>query len=127
MVPMHLIQELAGADPEALAKIEISPRGWRCTGRLWMPMCMCRLNAGRVRDEALDGCAVGAAGGRAKTAAKAAAARQNGAKGGRPASRPRCRHAPRKQGRGLARKTKMPLVQGSRECGSWSEHFPNAI
>ena len=27
MVPMHLIQELAGADPEALAKIEISPSG----------------------------------------------------------------------------------------------------
>lgn len=85
MVPMHLIQELAGADPEALAKIEISPSGlalhWpSLDADVYVPGLM----QGEFGTKRWMAAQLGAAGGRAKTAAKAAAARQNGAKGGRP-------------------------------------------
>jgi len=85
MVPMHLIQELAGANPEALAKIEISPSGlalhWpSLDADVYVPGLM----QGEFGTKRWMAAQLGAAGGRAKTAAKAAAARQNGAKGGRP-------------------------------------------
>lgn len=33
-IPVHPMQALAGADPEALSKVEISPSGLPCIGRL---------------------------------------------------------------------------------------------
>ena len=85
MVPVHLIQELAGADPEALTKIEISLSGlalhWpSLDADVYVPGLM----QGEFGTKRWMAAQLGAAGGRAKTAAKAAAARQNGAKGGRP-------------------------------------------
>ena len=85
MVPVHLIQELAGADPEALTKIEICPSGlalhWpSLDADVYVPGLM----QGVFGTKRWMAAQLGAAGGRATTAAKAAAARQNGTKGGRP-------------------------------------------
>lgn len=85
MVPVHLMQELAGADPEALSEVEISPSGlalhWpSLDADVYVPALM----QGVFGTKRWMAAQLGAAGGRAKTVAKVTAARQNGAKGGRP-------------------------------------------
>ena len=85
MVPVHLMQALAGADPEALSEVEISPSGlalhWpSLDADVYVPGLM----QGVFGTKRWMAAQLGAAGGRATTTAKAAAARQNGAKGGRP-------------------------------------------
>lgn len=85
MVPVHLMQALADADPAALSEVEIAPSGlgldWpSLDADVYLPSLMQgvfgtkRWMAAQFR--AVDG--------RSTTAAKAAATRQNGAKGGRP-------------------------------------------
>jgi hypothetical protein len=83
--PAGLAEELAGAAPEQLAEIEISPAG---LGLHW-PL----LDADVYVPALLQGIfgsknwmarQMGANGGRARTEAKVAAARKNGLKGGRP-------------------------------------------
>ena len=85
MVPVHLIQELAEADPAALGDIEIAPSGlalhWpSLDADVYVPSLM----QGIFGTKRWMAAQLGAAGGRVTTPAKAAAARQNGAKGGRP-------------------------------------------
>jgi len=85
MVPVHLIQELAEADPAALGDIEIAPSGlalhWpSLDADVYVPSLM----QGMFGTKRWMAAQLGATGGRATTPAKAAAARQNGAKGGRP-------------------------------------------
>lgn len=85
MVPVHLIQELAEADPAALGDIEIAPSGlalhWpSLDADVYVPSLM----QGIFGTKRWMAAQLGATGGRATTPAKAAAARQNGAKGGRP-------------------------------------------
>lgn len=85
MVPVHLMQELADADPAALGDIEIAPSGlalhWpSLDADVYVPSLM----QGMFGTKRWMAAQLGAAGGRATTPAKAAAARQNGAKGGRP-------------------------------------------
>lgn len=85
MVPVHLMQALAGADPEALNEVEISPSGlalhWpSLDADVYLPSLM----QGVFGTKRWMAAQLGAAGGRATSIAKAAAARQNGAKGGRP-------------------------------------------
>lgn len=85
MVPVHLMQELADADPAALGEIEIAPSGlalhWpSLDADVYVPSLM----QGIFGTKRWMAAQLGAAGGRVTTPAKAAAARQNGAKGGRP-------------------------------------------
>jgi hypothetical protein len=85
LVPVHLMEELAEADPAALHEIEITPSGlglhWPALDAdVYVPGLM----QGVFGSKRWMAAQLGAAGGRARTAAKAAAARQNGAKGGRP-------------------------------------------
>lgn len=85
MVPVHLMQELADADPAALGDIEIAPSGlalhWPALDAdVYVPGLM----QGVFGTKRWMAAQLGAAGGKATTPAKAAAARQNGAKGGRP-------------------------------------------
>ncbi|TNH37776.1 DUF2442 domain-containing protein [Paracoccus haeundaensis] len=84
-VPVHLMQELADADPAALGEIEIAPSGlalhWpSLDADVYVPSLM----QGIFGTKRWMAAQLGAAGGRVTTPAKAAAARQNGAKGGRP-------------------------------------------
>jgi len=83
--PANLAEGLAGAPPESLADVQISPAG---LGLYWP-----RLDADLYIPALLEGVfgsrswmarQMGANGGRARTDAKAAAARENGRKGGRP-------------------------------------------
>jgi hypothetical protein len=83
--PARLAEGLAGAPPESLAEIEISPSG---LGLHW-PL----LDADVYIPALLQGVfgsgnwmarELGANGGRSRTEAKVAAARENGLKGGRP-------------------------------------------
>jgi len=85
LVPVHLMEELAEADPAGLDKIEITPSGlglhWPALDAdVYVPGLM----QGVFGSKRWMAAQLGATGGRARTAAKAAAARQNGAKGGRP-------------------------------------------
>lgn len=85
MVPVHLMQELADADPAALGDIEIAPSGlalhWpSLDADVYVPSLM----QGVFGTKRWMAAQLGAAGGRVSTPAKAAAARENGAKGGRP-------------------------------------------
>lgn len=85
MVPVHLMQELADADPAALGDIEIAPSGlslhWQSLdANVYVPSLM----QGVFGTKRWMAAQLGAAGGRVSTPAKAAAARENGAKGGRP-------------------------------------------
>lgn len=84
-VPVHLMQELADADPAALGEIEIAPSGlalhWpSLDADVYVPSLM----QGIFGTKRWIAAQLGAAGGRVTTPTKAAAARQNGAKGGRP-------------------------------------------
>ncbi|MFA7096136.1 MAG: DUF2442 domain-containing protein [Gammaproteobacteria bacterium] len=86
--PTALAEGLAGAAPEALADIQISPAGlglhWpQLDADLYIPALLQGVFGSR-RWMAQQ---FGAAGGRARSPAKAAAARANGRKGGRPRKR----------------------------------------
>ena len=85
MVPVHLVEDLAGADPVDLAEIEITPSGlglhWpRLDADVYVPGFMKGIYGTRRWMAAL----LGAAGGKSSSPAKAADARTNGAKGARP-------------------------------------------
>ena len=85
MVPVHLVEDLAGADPADLAEIEITPSGlglhWpRLDADVYVPGFMKGIYGTRRWMAAL----LGAEGGKSSSPAKAAAARTKGAKGGRP-------------------------------------------
>ena len=83
--PTQLAEGLAGASPENLADIEISPAGlglhWpRLDADLYVPALL----QGVFGSKSWMARQLGAQGGRARTAAKVAASRKNGRKGGRP-------------------------------------------
>ncbi len=80
-----MAEGLAGASPDDLAKIEISPTGlglhWpRLDADLYVPALL----QGVFGSRSWMAAQMGAAGGKARSAAKSAAARKNGRKGGRP-------------------------------------------
>jgi Protein of unknown function (DUF2442) len=83
--PPRLAEGLAGASPESLAKIEISPAG---LGLHWpkldVDLYVPALLQGIFGSKNWMARQLGANGGRSRTEAKAAAARENGRKGGRP-------------------------------------------
>ncbi|MCU0733479.1 MAG: DUF2442 domain-containing protein [Hyphomonas sp.] len=88
MVPVHLFEELSGADPADLAEVEITPAGtglhWpRLDADVYVPSLMQGIY-GTKRWMAAMAAQLGSAGGSATSPAKTAAARANGAKGGRP-------------------------------------------
>ncbi len=83
--PARLAEGLAGASPENLANIEISPAGlglhWpRLDADLYVPALL----QGVFGSTSWMARLLGAEGGRARTVAKVAASRKNGRKGGRP-------------------------------------------
>jgi hypothetical protein len=83
--PTRLAEGLAGASPEDLADIEISPAGlglhWpRLDADLYVPALL----QGIFGSKSWMARHLGAQGGRARTVAKVAASRENGRKGGRP-------------------------------------------
>ena len=83
--PARLAEGLAGASPESLGDIEISPAGlglhWpRLDADLYVPALL----QGMLGSRKWMASQLGSEGGRARTAAKAAAARINGRRGGRP-------------------------------------------
>lgn len=89
-LPTALAEGLAGATPEELEKIEISPTGlslhWpRLDADLYVPALL----TGVFGSRSWMASHLGAAGGRVRSIAKAAAARENGRKGGRPRSQTR--------------------------------------
>lgn len=83
--PTRLAQGLAGASPDSLADIEISPAGlglhWpQLDADLYVPALL----RGVFGSKNWMARQLGAEGGRARTAAKVAASRANGRRGGRP-------------------------------------------
>ena len=95
-VPGHLLEGLAGADPDTLSEIELSPSGlglhWPALDAdIYVPALL----AGVFGSRSWMASVLGAKGGKASTPEKAAAARANGRKGGRPsrerAARPKAR------------------------------------
>ncbi len=83
--PVKLTEGLAGASPESLAEIEISPAGlglhWpRLDADVYVPALL----QGVLGSKNWMAQHLGAKGGRARSDAKASAARENGRKGGRP-------------------------------------------
>ena len=83
--PAKLAEGLAGASPENLAEIEISPAGlglhWpRIDADVYVPALL----QGVFGSKNWMARELGANGGRSRTDAKVAAARENGRKGGRP-------------------------------------------
>jgi len=83
--PVSLAEGLAGAAPDDLAEIEISPTGlglhWpRLDADVYVPALL----QGVFGSRTWMAQQLGADGGRARSAAKAAASRENGRKGGRP-------------------------------------------
>lgn len=85
VVPMRLVEGLAGAAEADLAEIEITPTGlglhWP---RLDADVSVPGLLQGVFGSRRWMASQLGAAGGRASTTTKTAAARENGRKGGRP-------------------------------------------
>jgi hypothetical protein len=83
--PTELAEGLAGAQPESLAEIEISPAG---LGLYWplldVDVYVPALLQGVFGSKNWMARQLGANGGRSRTTAKAMAARANGLKGGRP-------------------------------------------
>lgn len=95
-VPGHLLEGLAGANPDALSEIELSPSGlglhWPALDAdIYVPALL----AGVFGSRSSMASVLGTKGGKARTPEKAAAARANGRKGGRPsrahADRPKAR------------------------------------
>ena len=85
IVPVHLLEVMAGAGDEDLSEIEITPAGlglhWpRLDADVYVPALL----HGVFGSKRWMAAQMGAPGGRASTAAKTAAARENGRKGGRP-------------------------------------------
>lgn len=85
MIPVQLVEGLAGAAAADLAEIEISPAGLglyfpRLDADVYVPALM----QGVFGSKRWMAAQLGAAGGRASNPAKAAAARRNGRRGGRP-------------------------------------------
>lgn len=83
--PPRLAEGLAGASPENLAEIEVSPAGlglhWpKLDVDLYLPAIL----KGALGSKRWMAAQLGAAGGRARSLSKAVAARENGRKGGRP-------------------------------------------
>jgi len=83
--PTRLAEGLAGASPENLSDIEISPAGlglhWpSLDADLYVPALL----QGVFGSKSWMARQLGAEGGRARTVAKVAASRENGRKGGRP-------------------------------------------
>ena len=83
--PSALAEGLAGASPDELAEIEISPSGlglhWpRLDADLYVPALL----QGVFGSRRWMASHMGTAGGKSRSSAKAAAARGNGRKGGRP-------------------------------------------
>lgn len=83
--PARLAEDLAGAAPDDLAEIEISPAGlglhWpRLDADLYIPALL----QGVFGSKQWMAAQLGAAGGKVRSRAKAAASRENGRKGGRP-------------------------------------------
>lgn len=83
--PAVLAEGLAGASPDDLAEIEISPTGlglhWpRLDADLYVPALL----QGVFGSRNWMASRMGAAGGRSRSSAKVTAARENGRKGGRP-------------------------------------------
>lgn len=83
--PAKLAEGLAGAAPDDLADIEISPSGlalhWpKLDADLYVPALL----VGVFGSKRWMASQLGAAGGRARSPAKAASSRENGSKGGRP-------------------------------------------
>jgi hypothetical protein len=83
--PVRLAEGLAGASPNHLADIEISPAGlglhWPALDAdLYVPALL----QGVFGSKSWMARVLGAQGGRARTVAKVAASRENGRKGGRP-------------------------------------------
>ena len=83
--PVVLAEGLAGASPEDLAEIEVSPTGlglhWpRLDADLYVPALL----QGVLGSRSWMAAQMGAEGGKSRSPAKAAAARKNGHKGGRP-------------------------------------------
>jgi hypothetical protein len=85
VIPPDLMEGLAGASPDDLADIEISPTG---LGLHWPALdadvYVPGLLKGVFGTKGWMAAELGAAGGKARSPAKAAAARANGRKGGRP-------------------------------------------
>ena len=83
--PAVLAEGLAGASPDDLAEIEVSPTGlglhWpQLNADLYVPALL----QGVFGSRRWTASHMGAAGGKSRSLAKAAAARENGRKGGRP-------------------------------------------
>jgi hypothetical protein len=83
--PVRMAEGLAGASPEDLADIEISPAGlglhWpKLDADVYVPALL----QGMFGSKSWMARQLGAAGGRARSTAKAAASRKNGRLGGRP-------------------------------------------
>tara|TARA_R110002020_G_scaffold98736_17_gene234854 strand:- start:2318 stop:2734 length:417 start_codon:yes stop_codon:yes gene_type:complete len=83
--PPRLAEGLAGASPDDLSEIDISPAGlglhWpRLDADLYVPALL----QGLFGSKSWMAASLGTAGGQARTQAKADAARANGRKGGRP-------------------------------------------
>jgi hypothetical protein len=83
--PARLAEGLAGASPEDLAEIEISPAGlglhWpKLDADVYVPALL----QGVFGSKQWMAAQLGAAGGKVRSGAKAAASRENGRKGGRP-------------------------------------------
>jgi hypothetical protein len=83
--PVDLAEGLAGASPDDLAAIEITPAGFglhwpKLDADLYVPALL----QGAFGSKRWMAAQLGATGGKARSAAKAAAARENGCKGGRP-------------------------------------------
>jgi hypothetical protein len=83
--PSRLAEDLAGAAPDDLAEIEISPAGlglhWpRLDADLYIPALL----QGVFGSKQWMAAQLGAAGGKVRSGVKAAASRENGRKGGRP-------------------------------------------
>lgn len=84
-VPAHLVQDLAGADPDDLAVVEVDGLGFNLHWpSLHADLSVPALVAGIFGTRAWMTKELARRAGRATSPAKAAASRTNGAKGGRP-------------------------------------------
>lgn len=83
--PTDMAEGLAGAAPDDLSRIEITPAG---VGLHWpsldVDLYLPALLAGVFGSKRWMAAQLGAAGGKARSSAKAASSRENGRKGGRP-------------------------------------------
>jgi len=92
-IPQGLLQGIAGAPPEVLADVQVTPSGY---GLHWealdVDLGVPQLVAGLYGTKAWMG-ELGRQGGKSRSAAKAKAARENGKRGGRPRNNPQAAEA----------------------------------